>query len=131
MPLLDTHGVREGAPAADVLPNTTTLDALRPRLGDELIAIAFPAFSDGRGFSIARELRQAGYRGRLRAVGELIPEQFAFAIDCGFDEVEISDERLARQPLAQWLAALGAITVSYQPDERITDIFAQRKAARG
>ena len=130
MPLLDANGLREGVAAAELLPNTTTLEAVRPRFGDELIAIGFPTFSDGRGFSLARALREAGYRGRLRAVGELIPDQFAFALDSGFDEIEISDERLARQPLAQWLAAASAISVSYQPNGRITDIFAQRKAAR-
>ncbi|MGL5448433.1 MAG: DUF934 domain-containing protein, partial [Rhabdaerophilum sp.] len=42
-----------------------------------LIAIAFPSFSDGRGFSIAKSLRHAGYRGTLRAVGPLISDQFA------------------------------------------------------
>lgn len=132
MPLLDANGLRDGAPA-EASPNTTPVADLLAQGGD-LIAIAFPAFSDGRGFSLARALREAGYRGRLRAVGELIPDQFAFALDSGFDEIEISDERLARQPLAQWLAAASAISVSYQPDfeseGRIIDIFARRKAAR-
>ena len=126
MPLLDATGRIDGA-ALEPVPNTATVAALLAQPGP--IAIAFPVFGDGRGFSLARALRTAGYTGRLRAVGELIPDQFAFALDCGFDEVEISDERLARQPVAQWLAALAAITVSYQPSGRVTDIFARRKAA--
>ncbi len=126
MPLLDANGLRDGAPL-DPVANTTPLPDLLDR---DAVAIAFPAFTDGRGFSLAKSLRDAGYRGRLRASGELIPEQFPFALDCGFDEVEISDERLARQPVDQWLAALDAIDVAYQPNERVADIFARRRAAR-
>ena len=66
-------------------------------------------FSDGRGFSIGRALRDQGYKGTLRASGALIPDQFAFALDCGFDEVEIGDAQAARQPEAQWLQALTTI----------------------
>lgn len=126
MPLLDANGLIDGAPIEPV-PNTSAVEELL--VCNAPIAIAFPAFSDGRGFSLARALREAGYGGRLRASGELIPDQFAFALDCGFDEVEISDERLARQPVEQWLAARDAITVSYQPTSRTTDIFARRKGA--
>lgn len=85
------------------------LDAL------DLIAIDFPQFKDGRGFSTARELRRLGYRGRLRATGRMVPDQFAFAVDCGFDEVEIGEAQAARQPIEQWRAALAFITSSYRP----------------
>lgn len=128
MPLLDADGLRDGAPV-EPAANTTPVGELLER-GDALIAIAFPAFTDGRGFSVAKGLREAGYRGRLRASGELLPDQFAFALAVGFDEIEISDERLARQPIEQWLAALDVIDESYQPTERVTDIFARRRAAR-
>lgn len=128
MPLLDADGLRDGV-AVEPVANTSHVRDLLAAGGD-LIAIAFPAFTDGRGFSLAAALRQGGYRGRLRASGELIPEQFPFALDCGFDEVEISDARLARQPVAQWLAALDAIDAAYQPNERVADIFARRRAAR-
>lgn len=66
------------------------------------IKIDFPDSNDGRGFSIARSLRMAGYRNKLRASGYLISDQFSFAIDCGFDEVEVSAELLQRQPLSHW-----------------------------
>lgn len=128
MPLLDVEGLR-GGPAAEPVASTSAPDELLAT-GSELIAIAFPAFTDGRGFSLARALRQGGYRGRLRASGELIPDQFAFALDCGFDEIEISEERLSRQPVEQWLAALQAVDAAYQPNARIADIFARRRAAR-
>jgi len=78
-----------------------------------LIAVSFPGFADGRGFSIARRLRLLGYSGRLRAIGPVIADQYAYARACGFDEVEIDAALAARQPEAHWLAA-GAGRASYQ-----------------
>lgn len=69
-----------------------------------LIAIEFPVFSDGRGFSLARLLRDMGYEGRLRAVGRLIADQYAMARRVGFDEVEVAPDIADRQPQDQWLA---------------------------
>ena len=71
--------------------------------GVALIRVAFPAFSDGRGFTLARHLRTNGYTGRLRAAGHVIADQYAMARRSGFDEVEISDDLAARQPARQWL----------------------------
>ena len=70
----------------------------------KLIRIAFPAFNDGRAFTIARRLRMAGFKGHLRAVGPVIADQYAMARRVGFDDVEIPDDLAARQPQAQWLA---------------------------
>ncbi len=69
-----------------------------------LIRVAFPAFNDGRAFTIARRLRMMGYTGELRANGPLIADQYAMARRVGFDAVEIPDELAARQPSAQWLS---------------------------
>jgi uncharacterized protein (DUF934 family) len=74
------------------------LDALK------LIRVAFPAFNDGRAFTIARRLRMAGFAGHLRAVGPVIADQYAMARRVGFDDVEIPDDLATRQPQAQWLA---------------------------
>jgi uncharacterized protein (DUF934 family) len=51
----------------------------------ELIEIAFPKFRDGRGYSSARILREAGYTGELRAQGDVLVDQIAFMRRCGFD----------------------------------------------
>lgn len=113
------------------LANTAVPYDLPTQAGIELIAVAFPKFGDGRGFSIARALREQGFQGRLRATGQLVPDQFAFALQCGFDEVEIDEARLARQPVEQWLAALGDVTLSYQDNPDGTpSIFARRNASR-
>lgn len=121
---------RDGQRLGVDLPNNVPLARLEPWLDQlGLIAIAFPAHGDGRGFSLARALRERGFSGRLRAVGQLIPDQFAFALQCGFDEVEIGDERAARQPLFQWLEALVEIGESYQKGGPQPSILARRQAA--
>ncbi|SEM88982.1 protein of unknown function [Gemmobacter aquatilis] len=76
------------------------LEAVLPQLS--LIRVAFPAFSDGRAFTIARRLRMMGYTGELRALGPVIADQYAMARRVGFDSVEISDDLAARQPEDQW-----------------------------
>ncbi len=96
-----------------------------------LVAIQFPAYADGRGFSIARQLRNNGFSGTIRAVGPLIADQFAYALACGFDEIELSEAVAARQPVEQWLAALAAISRTYQRGYGDAgNILDQRRAAR-
>ncbi|WIY24044.1 DUF934 domain-containing protein [Parasedimentitalea psychrophila] len=70
----------------------------------QMIRIDFPSFADGRGFTIARQLRLSGYKGHIRAAGHVIADQYAMARRAGFDDVEISDQLAARQPEEQWLA---------------------------
>ena len=85
------------------LAHTDDPSILGPELSNlALIRVTTPAFNDGRAFTIARRLRAMGYRGRLRAVGPMIADQYAMARRVGFDEVEIPDEIAARQPWEQW-----------------------------
>lgn len=58
----------------------------------ELVAINFPVFTDGRGFSYARELRERGYRGELRATGHFLRDQLTYLRRCGFDAFQMADE---------------------------------------
>jgi len=86
------------------LSSDTDPTALVGRLDSvRIIRVDFPSYSDGRGFTIARQLRLMGYRGRLRAKGHVISDQYAMARRCGFDEIEISEALAARQPEADWL----------------------------
>ncbi|MFV0474680.1 MAG: DUF934 domain-containing protein [Pikeienuella sp.] len=98
-----------------------------------LISIGFPAFSDGRGFSLARALRRAGYKGRLRAAGPVIADQYAYLRQCGFDEVETPEALSARQPEALWSAAAARVTLGYQRgyDGRRNILDARQEARRG
>ena len=95
----------EAGPVAVDVPPDADLAPLLARLPDaSVVRVQFPSFADGRGFSIARILRRAGYSGRLRAAGHVIADQYAMARRSGFDEVEIADDLAERQPEAQWLA---------------------------
>jgi uncharacterized protein (DUF934 family) len=71
----------------------------------EVIRVPFRSFSDGRGFTLARELRRLGYRGRIRASGHLISDQWPLARACGIDEVEITEAQAERQTEAAWAAS--------------------------
>ncbi|WP_222611707.1 DUF934 domain-containing protein [Paracoccus aurantiacus] len=85
------------------LESDTNLDEANVNFREaELIRIAFPSFTDGRGFTIARRLRMAGYKGRLRAHGHVIADQFPMARRSGFDEVEIDADLARRQPWELW-----------------------------
>jgi uncharacterized protein (DUF934 family) len=87
------------------LSSTADPHELRGRLASiPMIRVDFPAFNDGRGFTIARTLRALGYTGRLRAKGHVIPDQYAMARRAGFDEVEITDDAALRLTEAHWLA---------------------------
>ena len=117
MPLVTTQGFRP-VPSTDTVASATSAnerfvhlssdseaDDLRDRLADlDLIRIEFENFADGRGFSLAKRLRNYGYKGHLRASGHVISDQFRYALDCGFDDVEIGDELAKRQPEADWIS---------------------------
>ena len=95
----------------------------------DLVCLDFPKFQDGRAYSYARKLRQRyGYTGELRAVGNVLRDQFAFMVRCGFDSFAVADERAA----AEWTRAMEEISVVYQPaaDTRAT-ATQQRQAGTG
>lgn len=75
-----------------------------------LIVINFPVFTDGRGFSYARSLREHGYVGELRATGNFIRDQLTYLKRCGFDAFHMADE----SGLEAALASLGDFTEYYQ-----------------
>ncbi|MGH6914191.1 MAG: DUF934 domain-containing protein [Geminicoccales bacterium] len=76
-----------------------------------VIALEFPHFKDGRAYSQARLLRERfGYGNELRAVGQLLRDQFLFMARCGFDAYEVKDEGAVEG----WRAAMREFTVFYQ-----------------
>ena len=68
--------IEPGDDARDLLPH---LDRLA------LVEVNFPAYTDGRGYSAARILREHGYAGELRAVGDVLLDQLSHMRRCGFD----------------------------------------------
>ena len=75
------------------------------------IEVSFPKFGDGRGFSLARLLRQRyGYTGELRAVGHITRDHLPFMARVGFDAFELRDGEDPEEALA----ALDAFSTWYQ-----------------
>ena len=82
---VDSFGAQSNASAVRLEPGDDARDLL-PHLDRlQLVEVNFPVFGDGRGYSAARILREAGYAGELRAVGEVLVDQIAFMRRCGFD----------------------------------------------
>ena len=89
--------------AALDVPSDAELSDLDAHLNAEVIRVDFPSSADGRGFTIARQLRLKGFTGRLRARGHVLADQYAMARRSGFDEVEIDAALAERQPEDQWV----------------------------
>jgi uncharacterized protein (DUF934 family) len=92
-------------------------EAIAPDLDRlDVVAVNFPKFSDGRGYSTARLLRERhGYRGELRAIGDIGRDQLAFLERCGFDAFALREGVSA----ADALAAFDEVSVEYQADARV------------
>ncbi len=67
----------------------------------ERVEVNFPKFGDGRGYSIARLLRERyGYKGELRAVGQITRDHLFFMESCGFDAFELREGEDPHEALA-------------------------------
>ncbi len=94
----DARAVRiePGDDARDLLPHLARI---------QLVEVNFPVFGDGRGYSAARILREHGYTGELRAVGDVLVDQIAYMRRCGFDAFapdQALDESDVANALARW-----------------------------
>lgn len=82
---VDSFGDQTNASAVRIEPGDDAR-VLLPHLDRiKLVEVNFPVFGDGRGYSAARILREAGYTGELRAVGDVLVDQLAYLRRCGFD----------------------------------------------
>lgn len=95
------------------LESDDELDAITPILGRlSLIALTFAKFTDGRAYSQARLLRERfGFRGELRAVGHVLPDQLFYMTRCGFDAFELEPTKDPKTALR----CLHDFSVRYQP----------------
>ncbi len=91
-----------------------------------LVAVSFPQFTDGRGYSIARLLRERyGFRGELRAVGDVLRDQLFYLSRVGFDAFALADGQDADAALA----AFDDFSDAYQSSvERPAPLFRRRAA---
>jgi uncharacterized protein (DUF934 family) len=91
-----------------------------------VIAVDFPGFTDGRGYSHARLLRERyRYAGELRAIGDVGRDQLYYLTQCGFDAFQIPDTRNADDALA----AFRDFTDGYQATALRTPWFRRRPVA--
>lgn len=103
----------ETAPEGVRLPVTTPLEEVEAvaAVGAETIVLEFPAFRDGRGFSLAAVLRERGYQGRLIADGALLPDQARHLRRSGFDAVVLGEGA----DVSAWERMDAAFSAAYQP----------------
>lgn len=90
----------------------TTADQLSPYLDRlDLIAVEFPKFRDGRGFTLARTLREKyGFKGDIRAIGHILPDQFGALLRCGVSSIRLPADHPAEQWRQSPSAAAGPTT---------------------
>jgi uncharacterized protein (DUF934 family) len=117
---------RESGVGVMLLPNDEPA-VLAPdlaRLG--VVSVHFPTFTDGRGYSTARLLRERyGYRGELRAVGDVLRDQLFYLSRVGFDAFALRQDQDAEGALA----SLADFSESYQASvERPQPLFRRRIA---
>ncbi|MCA1492829.1 DUF934 domain-containing protein [Sinorhizobium alkalisoli] len=95
------------SPADDVTRLTPHLDRVA------LVAVAFPAFNDGRAFSHASLLRtRLGYAGEIRAVGDVLIDQIPLMLRCGIESFAVTNATALKR-LAE--GRLPGISNHYQP----------------
>ena len=126
--------IRRGRIANPSQPEAGEVLRLEPgddpaRVADRLrsaarVEVNFPSFTDGRGYSIARLLRERhGYQGELRAVGDVQRDQLFYLARCGFDAFLLRDGLDAREALC----ALQDFSEAYQASvERPEPLFRRR-----
>jgi uncharacterized protein (DUF934 family) len=101
------------APTGVLWPNNRKVAELAPYLDRlALVALQFPTFKDGRAYSQARLLRENyGFRGELRATGDVLRDQFTFLLRAGFDAFEVKKDA----DVAAFSSEIARHTVVYQP----------------
>mgnify|MGYP000880161146 CR=1 FL=1 len=93
------------------LPNTVREHELTPYLPQlALVVLDFPAFNDGRSYSLSRQLRLEGYQSELRATGNILPDQLQFMIQVGIDTFNVPE----RFTLEDWQRASRQMSLAYQ-----------------
>ena len=123
---LENQSMFAGTGLGLLLSNDDDVNVLADHLDKiSVIAISFPAFADGRGFSQARMLRdQFDFSGEIRAVGHFIQDQLTYLSRCGFNAFELLEEEHDGSAM---LESLSDFTESYQAaSDDPTPLFRRR-----
>jgi len=114
---------------AELAPLLLSDTVLTTELGEQLsdsaaIAIDFPAFTDGRGYTLARLLRERyRYAGEIRAVGDVLVDQLDYMRRCGFTAMALRDD----QHPDDAIRAINAFSVCYQSDVQQRQALFERR----
>jgi len=109
-------------------PDTEPAEVVDHFAAVSLIAVDFPVFRDGRGYSIARLLRDRyHWAGELRAIGDVLRDQLFYLSRCGFDAFAVRADR----DIHDALKAFGELTVTYQAAQDEPNPLFRRRAAAG
>ena len=114
----------EGRLGVLIEPNEDPADVAGDLARFALVAVHFPVFTDGRGYSIGRLLRERyGYKGELRAVGDIMQDQLFYLSRVGFDAFLLR----ANQSVEGAIKALDSFSEAYQASvERPQPLFRRR-----
>jgi uncharacterized protein (DUF934 family) len=105
--------VRADPVGVAISPGKEAIDHLYEATDRPLIALDFPKFADGRAFSLAQLLRQRfEYKGELRAIGDVLLDELALMLRCGFDSFEIVNEPTLHALKRGWKPP---VSLYYQP----------------
>ena len=77
-------------------------DQVTQLLDQQTVRLTVDGFADGRGFSVARQLRLQGFNGVIEVIGDLLPDQFPMAMASGIDAILIQAEHAERCEESQW-----------------------------
>jgi uncharacterized protein (DUF934 family) len=77
-------------------------DQLTFLLDQPIVRLQVDGFADGRGFSVARQLRLLGFAGVIEVIGDLLPDQLPMAVASGIDAILIHAEHAERCDEEQW-----------------------------
>ena len=94
----DDHAIEHVLHVGDA----TYHDQIMPLLDQRAVRLKVDGFSDGRGFSVARQLRLHGFTGVIEVIGDLLPDQLPMAAAAGVDSILIRAEHAERCEEAQW-----------------------------
>ena len=96
--------VTEGDAVAHALPvgDVASYDQITQLLDQPIVRLQVDGFADGRGFSVARQLRLLGFAGVIEVIGDLLPDQLPMAAASGIDAILIRTEHARRCEESHW-----------------------------
>ena len=126
LPTLEEFLAADQKPTAVFIDADEDIESIKEFISNlAVIALNFPAFSDGRSYSSANLLRREyGYQAELRAVGDVRIDQLEQMTRCGFNAFQLADE----QSVERGLEKLEGFSFSYQPAFNREPLFRKRSS---